>query len=101
MAANQYVVRSPCEECCMSGCAVCVYDLYEESVGLYRQSLKNFREALITMDVPQSEWPLHTRYVVKETPFARPPSSVSLSAFDELERRLQEKRERAAAESRS
>lgn len=85
----------------MSGCAVCVYDLYEESVGLYRQSLKNFREALITMDVPQSEWPLHTRYVVKETPFARPPSSVSLSAFDELERRLQEKRERAAAESRS
>ncbi|KIJ91882.1 hypothetical protein K443DRAFT_685677 [Laccaria amethystina LaAM-08-1] len=32
------------DECCMSGCAVCVYDLYEESLASYEDSITTLRE---------------------------------------------------------
>ena len=41
----------------MSGCAVCVYDLYEESVDAYRDKMVAFRTKLGEMGVPEDEWP--------------------------------------------
>lgn len=31
-------------ECCGSGCPLCVYDLYEEQLAEYRQALARWRE---------------------------------------------------------
>ncbi len=30
-------------ECCNSGCIPCVYDLYDEAMGRYREALKAWR----------------------------------------------------------
>ncbi len=38
----------------MSGCAVCVYDLYEEAVEMWREGVKG---RLKEMGVDESEWP--------------------------------------------
>ncbi|KAI0065231.1 hypothetical protein BV25DRAFT_1822377 [Artomyces pyxidatus] len=84
------------DECCMSGCAVCVYDLYEESLSAYTSSLKTVQASLTAMDIPTSEWPESIR-PLKEQPRSRQSSnSVSLSAFEQMERALKAKREVAA-----
>ncbi|KAJ7624773.1 hypothetical protein FB45DRAFT_1060954 [Roridomyces roridus] len=81
------------DECCMSGCAVCVYDLYEESLTAYRTAADAFRSKLVVAGVPSAEWPdgfrsstdvgisvpLHTR-------------GATLSAFEALEKALEEKK---------
>ena len=33
-----------CLECCMSGCAVCVYDLYEDALLAYRASMEKAKQ---------------------------------------------------------
>ncbi|KAF7324494.1 Oxidoreductase-like domain-containing protein [Mycena kentingensis (nom. inval.)] len=74
------------DECCMSGCAVCVYDLYEESLTAYRDALAAFRSTLVALGVPQAEWPATTR---SDGGDIRPASkSVVKDAFEELERAL-------------
>ncbi|XP_006455244.1 hypothetical protein AGABI2DRAFT_194881 [Agaricus bisporus var. bisporus H97] len=74
------------DECCMSGCAVCVYDLYEESLEAYNQSLETLRKQLTEMNVPEYEWPtnIQTHHTKKST-------NVVMNAFEEMERRLKEK----------
>ncbi|EKM78410.1 hypothetical protein AGABI1DRAFT_114696 [Agaricus bisporus var. burnettii JB137-S8] len=74
------------DECCMSGCAVCVYDLYEESLEAYNESLDTLRKQLTEMNVPEYEWPKHiqTHQLKKST-------NVVMNAFEEMERRLKEK----------
>jgi hypothetical protein len=75
-------------ECCMSGCAICVYDLYEESLAAYNESVGVLRKKLIAMNVPEHQWPEHI-----QTNRAQPekPANVVMSAFEEMERRLKEK----------
>ncbi|KAJ7716914.1 oxidoreductase-like protein [Mycena maculata] len=77
------------DECCMSGCAVCVYDLYDESLGAYNQAMANFRSMLTAAEIPEATWPdsVRARKGVDE-----PKKSVTLGAFEELEKALKERR---------
>ncbi|KAI8986728.1 hypothetical protein BD414DRAFT_486872 [Trametes punicea] len=81
------------DECCMSGCAVCVYDLYDEARHDYIQALENLRDQLDDMGVPEHEWPPDIRRErPPPEPAARP--DVILSAFEQFEKALREKKER-------
>jgi len=75
------------DECCMSGCAVCVQDLYQESLDDYNTSVAAVRASLTDMKVPEDEWPETIR------PGAEKASNTSLSAFREMERALKARRE--------
>ena len=93
-------------ECCMSGCAVCVYDLYEDALATYKEEVVALRAALAAQDIPETEWPVHicTRTREDNRGDATAPQARSgvLDAFEEMERALQAKREkRAAAEAES
>ncbi|KAG1771977.1 hypothetical protein EV702DRAFT_1134881 [Suillus placidus] len=82
------------QECCMSGCAICVYDLYEESLEAYKESIVALRSSLSALSIPDSEWPDRVR---ANTPAAEKRHKVVLDAFEEMERQLKEKKERRAA----
>ncbi|KAG8933571.1 hypothetical protein FRC02_011586 [Tulasnella sp. 418] len=45
------------EDCCMSGCAVCVQDLYVESLRDYKFALKRIRDKLVEGKIGKDEWP--------------------------------------------
>ncbi|KAG2063751.1 hypothetical protein BDR04DRAFT_1111144 [Suillus decipiens] len=81
------------EECCMSGCAICVYDIYEESLEAYKESIVALRSSLSALSIPDSEWPDRVR---TNPPAAEKRQEVILNAFEEMERQLKEKRERRA-----
>ncbi|KAF8879710.1 hypothetical protein BD779DRAFT_1446767 [Infundibulicybe gibba] len=85
------------DECCMSGCAICVYDLYNDALDTYTESLARVRGSLAAMRVPEAEWPPQLRAGAKSEAGSGSGGSAgarSLSAFEELERALQEKREK-------
>jgi len=46
------------EDCCMSGCARCVYDLYAEDLQDYHEDLSEARAKLLNLQPPivQAEW---------------------------------------------
>lgn len=46
------------EDCCMSGCAHCVYDIYAEDFVSYKQSLKQSKEKLLSLvpAIDPSDW---------------------------------------------
>ncbi|KAK0485924.1 hypothetical protein IW261DRAFT_1452766 [Armillaria novae-zelandiae] len=75
------------DECCMSGCAVCVYDLYEESMAAYKKNVAALRNALY-------EWPAS---IISPTENVERKSNVVLSVFEEMERALKEKQKSSAA----
>ncbi|KAJ7214467.1 hypothetical protein GGX14DRAFT_610941 [Mycena pura] len=88
------------DECCMSGCAVCVYDLYEESRAAYRASIAALRSALASAGVPRAEWPpgaLEAEPGGTGESADGASASAARSAFEALERALAEKRARARA----
>ena len=82
-------------ECCMSGCAVCVHDLYQESLDEYNTSVATVRASLTAMKAPVEEWPetIRPESQGRTTP---PLSSVSLSVFKEMERALKARQEAQA-----
>ena len=41
----------------MSGCAVCVYDLYDDALTEYRERIVALQTALRAKGVPEAEWP--------------------------------------------
>jgi len=77
----------------MSGCAVCVYDLYQESQNAYREAVGYLRTSLSAMHIPESEWPDSIRENARRTVMP-PQQNVSLNAFEEMERRLKQKHKR-------
>ncbi|KAJ7723493.1 oxidoreductase-like protein [Mycena maculata] len=77
------------DECCMSGCAVCVYDLYEESLRTYTEAMANFRTMLTAAEIPRAAWPDSVRVRQSADELKK---GVTLSAFEELEKSLKEKR---------
>jgi len=82
------------DECCMSGCAVCVYDLYESVLEDYRDALSSAHYELVSKGVPRNLWPEDIRLLEGGKNAARAhmsPASASMDAFKELERRLKEK----------
>lgn len=89
----------------MSGCAVCVYDLYEESLLEYKASVEKLRGTLAALSIPEDEWPTHirtTRTSSTGSGTSVRQKGVVLSVFEEMERALEEKRtKRAAGEAES
>lgn len=88
-------------ECCMSGCAVCVYDLYEEALVAYKDSVATLRAALSALDIPEAQWPAHIRSNTRKDIRASPTTTEKskdavLGAFEEMERALKEKRDKRA-----
>ncbi|KAK0212719.1 hypothetical protein DFS33DRAFT_1284001 [Desarmillaria ectypa] len=81
------------DECCMSGCAVCVYDIYEESMSAYKENVATLRNALVSMGVPGNEWPASIK---SPTEKIERKSNVVLSVFEEMERALKEKQKSSA-----
>lgn len=74
----------------MSGCAICVYDIYEESLAAYNAEAEALRKALTDMKIPDSEWPSHIQLNHRSNVFnteAKRKETV-LSAFEEMERAL-------------
>ncbi|KZS97293.1 hypothetical protein SISNIDRAFT_482217 [Sistotremastrum niveocremeum HHB9708] len=45
------------DECCMSGCTLCVYDLYADSLEQYHDTIAGIRESLREQGVREEEWP--------------------------------------------
>ncbi|KAI0646481.1 hypothetical protein C8Q79DRAFT_962846 [Trametes meyenii] len=81
------------DECCMSGCAVCVYDLYDEARRDYVEALDNLRSKLGGMGVRENEWPPDIRRTHRAPEPAERPD-IALSAFEQFEKALKEKKER-------
>lgn len=44
------------EDCCMSGCARCVYDLYSEDLQEYQANLEEARSQLTALSLTRAEW---------------------------------------------
>ncbi|KAI0336736.1 hypothetical protein GY45DRAFT_1315365 [Cubamyces sp. BRFM 1775] len=82
------------DECCMSNCAVCVYDLYDEARQDYVQALDKLRLNLEKKGVPESEWPSDIRRKQSSPQPVAAQRDVALSAFEQFERALKEKKER-------
>lgn len=72
----------------MSGCAVCVLDLYAEALDEYKQALDTLRTSLNALKIPEDQWPEEIRPT--KTP-KKITKSTMLGAFEELERQLREK----------
>ena len=84
----------------MSGCAVCVYDLYDEARNDYIQALGKLRLDLAKLGVPESDWPADVQANEKNdqlNPVSKP--NVTLSAFEQLEQALKAKRETTTSAS--
>ncbi|KAF9500645.1 hypothetical protein BDN71DRAFT_1381678 [Pleurotus eryngii] len=78
------------KHCCMSGCAVCVYDLYEDSLSAYKESLIALRSSLEERGIPETEWPAPVR---RTGTLVATQNNVALSAFEEFERALKAKKQ--------
>ena len=85
----------------MSGCAVCVYDLYEESLEAYHDSVASLRASLSLLKVPESEWPPNIQSKRTRPTDSQPRKETILSAFEEMERALAMKKEKQAKEASS
>ncbi|KAG7086905.1 hypothetical protein E1B28_002823 [Marasmius oreades] len=79
------------DECCMSGCAICVYDLYDEALSAYDDAVGKVKTTLRSMNIPESEWPR----TLRDTDNGKDSDSrrdgrqdVTLSVFEEMERQL-------------
>ncbi|KAI0305335.1 hypothetical protein B0F90DRAFT_1703582 [Multifurca ochricompacta] len=83
------------DECCMSGCVVCVHDSYQESLDTYNLSVASVRASLTAMKIPVGQWPKSIRpNLERGTPLPTP--NISLSAFEDMERSLKARREASA-----
>jgi Oxidoreductase-like protein, N-terminal len=47
-----------CLDCCMSSCAICVYDLYAAALEECQDAMVTAREQLAAKDIPKSKWPI-------------------------------------------
>ncbi|KAJ3717575.1 hypothetical protein DFJ43DRAFT_1099327 [Lentinula guzmanii] len=78
--------RLPAAECCMSGCAVCVYDLYEDSLTAYREAVAKVTGALKSMEVPEADWPRNLRTSERN-------KDVTLTVFEQMELEIQRRKQ--------
>lgn len=90
--ALSLTLRRLVPECCMSGCAICVYDLYEDTLLTYQASLASLRTQLKSMGIPQSEWPSRVKPSLNSQVVQRP-SNTSLDAFEAMEKALKVKQQ--------
>ncbi|KAG8894036.1 hypothetical protein FRC01_013191 [Tulasnella sp. 417] len=90
------------EDCCMSGCAVCVNDLYVEALRDYKASLRSIRDKLEREAVHKSLWPkeiieLHPSGKAQQEDFDDADLDPATRAFMEMERKLKKKHEQQKA----
>ena len=83
----------------MSGCAICVYDLYDEAMGRYREDIKHVKGRLRIMGVGENEWPsvLIGRGGSQggsDGERTKNPNVVVMDAFEQLEREIHAKKVR-------
>jgi len=80
------------DECCMSGCSICVYDLYLSSLESYRDAVASLRSTLQAQQVPVSMWPaeLKENSETDNDALRNSELTVSMSAFAALEKELRE-----------
>lgn len=71
----------------MSGCAICVYDLYNEALLAYDKDIASLRSALAERGITESEWPSQLQRKEQK-------KDVVLSAFEQMELELAEKHRR-------
>ncbi|KAJ6612535.1 hypothetical protein B0H10DRAFT_1737417, partial [Mycena sp. CBHHK59/15] len=69
------------DECYMSGCTFCVYNLYRESLAAYKESIAALTVSLSWAGIPKVEWPVAIHSMEKT---GRGKPHVVLSAFEEL-----------------
>ncbi|KAG8955367.1 hypothetical protein FRC04_008718 [Tulasnella sp. 424] len=86
------------EDCCMSGCAVCVNDLYVEALRDYKASLRSIRDKLEHEAVHQSLWPkeiieLHPSGQAQQEDFDDEDLDPATKAFMQMERELKKKQQ--------
>lgn len=76
----------------MSGCAICVYDLYQESLEAYKAAVVTLRNNLTALNIPESEWPKQIQLNVEKQKQNSQPNDVALSAFEKMELELAARR---------
>ncbi|KAI0084712.1 oxidoreductase-like protein [Irpex rosettiformis] len=86
------------DDCCMSGCAICVYDLYDEALDEYKKAVEHLQMSLTALRIPEDQWPedIQTEPKSKDAKTQRKPNP-TLSAFEEFEARLKQKHANDAA----
>lgn len=73
----------------MSGCAICVHDLYQESLDAYNESISSLRASLSALSIPEAEWPADIQNnTTNREEEKKGRGNVSLKAFVEMERAL-------------
>ena len=72
----------------MSGCAICVQDLYIEALDEYKKATDSVRASLNALHIPEDRWPPEIQTSAQK---AKPKVSPVYDAFAELERKLAEK----------
>ncbi|KZT00681.1 uncharacterized protein LAESUDRAFT_732097, partial [Laetiporus sulphureus 93-53] len=76
------------DECCMSGCAVWVYDLYTAALEGYKQAMEALRTTLTAHNIPEKEWPKDVRAAGPRNENKRakqgPLRDITLNAFEAL-----------------
>ena len=78
----------------MSGCAICVYDLHEEALSKYKETIARITSSLREMNVSESEWPSELLSSNEDrSDGGTNGKSPSMTAFEELERKLKAKKE--------
>ncbi|KAJ4485712.1 oxidoreductase-like protein [Lentinula aciculospora] len=80
------------DECCMSGCAICVYDLYEDSLSAYREAIAKVTASLNSMGVPESDWPQSLRMCLTAAE-NESKKDVTLSVFEQMELKIQQRKQ--------
>ena len=76
----------------MSGCAVCVHDLYAESLESYTKAIDALRDGLRDKGVPETEWPTQLLSTADKKTQKK---DVTLSVFEQMELQIAARREEA------
>lgn len=82
----------------MSGCAICVHDLYQESIEAYDSSVSTLRASLNALNIPEQTWPAQIQNGSVKSERKKDPS---LSAFEQMELQLAAKRNETSSSSGS
>ena len=82
----------------MSGCAICVHDLYLDALSTYDESVSSLRSSLSALNIPEPEWPSDIKSTSIESN-EKKKSNASIDAFMALERALKEKKANGSGSS--
>ena len=71
-----------------------MYDLHEEALEAYKETVSSLQNSLSALHIPKDEWPLSIRHQESSEP-NRPDKrkEMVLNAFEEMERTLKLKRQ--------